>query len=207
MTIFDDAKIASFSQVSTMKSRVGKNKSATEGACHNFSLQWIADILGNTAGSASERMARLSKNSGGANLILQKMFGDRWQLEGASGADMLITQIHGLATKDVFAYKNYFEGEMLPGLKSCVGLGAIYSFWFNGSVVGAEGGGHSVAFYSTMHGGKLTIHFFDPNFGEFLIQSDEFVGFWHLLTSCYGPMQSHCMRQCTKTKAMTLGGR
>lgn len=207
MSVFDDAKIASFSQVTVMGSRVGKNKAATEGACHNFSLQWIADILGNPGGSAKDRMSKLAKNSGGANPVLQKMFGDRWGLEGAEGADTLITQIHGLATKNIFAYKTYFQGEMLPGLNGCVGLGALYSFWFTGSVVGAEGGAHSVAFYSNRHGGKLVIHFFDPNFGEFLIQGDEFVGFWNILTGMYGPVKHHWMRECSKTKAIVLGGR
>lgn len=207
MTIFDKAKIADFSQVGVMSSRVGKNKAATEGACHNFSLQWIADIIKNPNGAAKDRIANLSKNAGGANPILQKVFGEKWGGEGAEGADTLITQIHGLSTKNIFAYKSYFEGEILPGLSGCIGLGALYSFWFSGSVVGAEGGAHSVAFYCTTHGGQLTIHFFDPNFGEFLIQANEFLDFWHILTGKYGPLTNHWMRMCSKSPAIVLGGR
>ncbi len=207
MSIFDDARVASFSQVKVMGPRAGKNKAATEGACHNFSLQWIADIIRNPGGSAKARMAALAKNAGGANPVLQKMFGDRWALEGCNGADTLITQIHGLATKDIIGYKPYFVGELLPALNNCKGQGALYSFWFEGSVEGAEGGAHSVAFYCTTHGGKLTIHFFDPNFGEFLLQSNEFLDFWKILTSYYGRFKYHWMRQCSKTEILELAGR
>ncbi len=207
MAGFDDVKVASFAQVTVMGPRVGKNKAAIEGACHNFSLAWIADIIRDPQGSAGDRMNRLAKNAGGANPVMQKMFGDRWKLEGAKGADELITQIHGLLTKDVFAYKQYNINEILPGLRNGIGQGFLYSFWFSGGVVGASGGAHSTAFYATKHGGKLTIHFFDPNFGEFLFQEDEFLGFWNTLTGKYGPMQNHWMRGCTATKAVTLAGR
>ncbi len=207
MPSFDEMKIAAFQQVSVMGPRVGRNKAAVEGACHNFSLEWIANIARNPEGSASDRMAALAKKSGGANPVLQKMFGDRWKREGAGGADELITQIHGLSTKDVFGYKFYSASEILPGLRNGVGQGFLYSFWFSGGVVGAEGGAHSVAFYCTRHGGKLALHFFDPNFGEFLCNEDEFTGFWNALTGKYGPITNHWMRVCTTTKPMVLAGR
>ncbi len=207
MPSFDEVKLASFEQVTVMGPRAGTNKAAVEGACHNFSLAWIADVIRNPGGSASDRMASLAKNSGGVNPVLQKVFGDRWRLEGADGADELITQIHGLITTDVFSYKIYSEMEILPGLRNGVGDGFVYSFWFTGGVVGAEGGAHSVAFYANKHGGKLAVHFFDPNFGEFLFTEDEFNGFWNTLTGKYGPLTNHWMRGCKPTKVMTLGGR
>jgi len=207
MASFNDMKIASFTQVGVMGPRVGRNKAAVEGACHNFSLSWIADIARNPSGSASERMAGLGKRAGGANPVLQKMFGDRWSSEGATGADTLITQIHGLITKDVFGYKQYNANEILSGLRDNVGKGCLYSFWFSGGVVGAEGGAHSVAFYPGKHGGKVAIHFFDPNFGEFLFNEDEFNGFWGTLTNQYGPMRHHWMRGCGTTAPMILAGR
>jgi hypothetical protein len=207
MTTFNDTLIAPFEQVKVMGPRVGRNKAAVEGACHNFSLAWIAAIMGNPGGSASDRMAALAKNSGGANPVLQKVFGDRWALEGADGADELITQVHGLLTKDVFAYKRYIANEILPGLENAVGKGCLYSFWFSGGVVGAEGGAHSVAFYPNKHGGQLAIHFFDPNFGEFLITGNEFASFWGILTAKYGPMRHHWMRSCETTKPVILAGR
>jgi hypothetical protein len=200
-------RIAPFEQVQVMRPRVGKNRAAVEGACHNFSLAWIADVIRNPDGSASERMTALGKNAGGANPVLQKAFGDRWTLEGMGGADELITSVHGLRTKDAIAYKAYNVNELLPALRAGVGKGFVYSFWFAGGVSGAEGGAHSVAFYCTRHGGKLAIHFFDPNFGEFLFNEDEFAGFWSALTSKYGPMQNHWLRACAPAKPMVLAGR
>jgi hypothetical protein len=207
MAGFEDVKIASFTQVTVMGPRVGRNKAAVEGACHNFSLAWIADIISDPQGPANDRMGRLAKNAGGSNPVLQKMFGDRWGREGAQDADELITQIHGLVTKDVFGYKAYNMNEVLHGLRNGVGQGFLYSFWFSGGVVGASGGAHSTAFYATRHGGKPAIHFFDPNFGEFLFQEDEFLGFWNSLTKKYGPLQYHWMRGCTATKKVVLAGR
>lgn len=207
MATFNEMMIAPFNQVGVMGPRVGRNKAAVEGACHNFALSWIADIMRNPSGSAASRMAELSKRSGGANPILQKVFGDRWGLEGDQGADQLMTQIHGLVTKDVFAFKRYVAIEVLSGLKNNVGKGCLYSFWFAGGVIGAEGGAHSVAFYPTRHGGKVAMHFFDPNFGEFLFSEDEFNGFWSSLTTQYGPMRNHWMRGCTTTAPLVLAGR
>ena len=207
MASFNDMKIAPFTQVGVMGPRVGRNKAAVEGACHNFSLSWIADIMRNPAGAAKDRMAELGRHAGGANPVLQKMFGDRWGLEGATGADELITQIHGLITKDVFAYKQYIANEVLSGLCGNVGKGCLYSFWFSGGVVGAEGGAHSVAFFPNKHGGKVAIHFFDPNFGEYLLTEDEFGSFWGTLTRQYGPMLYHWMRSCTTTSPLILAGR
>src|SRR5215470_14132837 len=90
--------LAPFEQVKVMGPRVGVNKAAVTGACHNFSLSWISLVLNNPLGSAKDRMTALSANSGGANLVLQKTFGDRWDLEGSVGADDMMCQLNGVHT-------------------------------------------------------------------------------------------------------------
>lgn len=197
---------AAFAQVKVMGPRVGHNKAAVQGACHNFSLHWISLILGKPEGAAADRMAALAANSGGANPLLQKVFGDRWGLEGANEADDLMCKIHGLITKDVFPYSAYDQGRLKSALQA-VGTGFVYSFWFAGGIVGAEGGAHSVAFYVNKHGTNLAIHFFDPNFGEFLFTDTEFDGFWSELIGTYGPMKQHWMRSAVAGQKMVLGGR
>jgi hypothetical protein len=207
MALMDEYRTASFEQVTVMGPRVGKNKAAVEGACHNFSLNWISLILNDPLGSSKDRMVKLSANSGGANPVLQKVFGDRWGLEGASGADDMMCQINGLTTQDVFAYKVYDKGELSRGLLQGSGLGFVYSFWFAGGRIGAEGGAHSVAFYTVIYGSGNAIHFFDPNFGEFVFNATEFDAFWTELTGMYGPLKNHWLRSAKASAKVMLGGR
>ena len=152
-------------------------------------------------------MSVLSAKSGGANPILQKVFGDRWGLEGASGADDMICKIHGLLTKDAIAFSNYDQSRMKKVLEDGVGSAFVYSFWFAGGIVGAEGGAHSVAFYVNLHGGKVALHFFDPNFGEFLFNNSEFDGFWSELIGTYGPIKQQWMRSAVAGQKVVLAGR
>ena len=201
-------KIADFDQCDVMAPRAKnkRNAAATEGACHNFSIAWASLILRDANASAHSRMSALAKNNGNINPLLQKVFGDRWELEGARGAESLITQIHGVTCQDVFAYRSYNANEIIPNLKMRIGNAFIYSFWFNGHVKGAENGAHSVAFYATKHGDMLTLHFFDPNFGEFLLQENEFPTFWNFLTSMYGTVTGHWLRSSRLAKAIVLTG-
>jgi hypothetical protein len=201
------ALLAPFEQVKVMGPRVGVNKAAVTGACHNFSLNWISLILNNPLGSAKERMAELSKNSGGANPVLQKTFGDRWTLEGAEGADDMMCQLNGVLTTDAIRYGTYDYSALKRKIVNGFGLAFLYSFWFSGSIVGAEGGAHSVAFSVVQHNVTIAIHFFDPNFGEFLFTSEEMDDFWRELVNTYGPMRNHWLRSCVACAKMVIGGR
>lgn len=208
MSNLEKWKIADFSQIDVMAPRAknNRNAAATGGACHNFSIAWTSLILRDTAAPAHSRMSALAKNSGNINPLLQKVFVDRWGLEGARGADSLITQVHGVTCQDVFAYKSYNVNEIIPNLKMGIGNAFVYSFWFDGSTPGAPNGAHSVAFYATKHGDMLTLHFFDPNFGEFLLQENEFPTFWNFLMSIYGAGKHHWLRSASYAKALVLTG-
>jgi hypothetical protein len=196
--MLDKARIASFSQVAVMEARKGVNASATAGACHCFSLHWLSTILRNPGGAASDRMAVLGRGNGGANLILQKVFGTRWLVDGAGGAnaDFLVTQNYRLTTNDSIPYGAYNPDALAHKLtvNSTLGTGFIYSYWFNGSVVGAKGGAHSIAFYATSMGSRPMIHVFDPNFGEYLLTGDEFAKAFFELMGKYGPVRSPILR-------------
>lgn len=207
MPLMDQYKIAGFEQVTVMGPRVGRNAAAVEGACHNFSLHWLSMILSDPGGKAAARMTELAQNAGGANPVLQKAFSDRWRGEGMQGADDLMFQIHGLQAQEEVAFGGYGAAALTGALFPNVGKGSIYSFWFDGGVVGASGGAHSVAFYTNLMNQDTVLHFFDPNFGEFLLRSAEFGLFWNELTACYGPMKRHTLRSVTATKKVALAGR
>jgi len=78
MSLFNRSLLEPLEQVVVMQLRIGRNVAATDGACHCFSLRWLSEILRNAGGLAQNRMATISRGSGGANLILQKMFATRW---------------------------------------------------------------------------------------------------------------------------------
>ena len=190
-----------------MGPRVGRNKAAIQGACHNFALHWLAMILKDSLGSAKDRMTTLAAGAGGANPLLQKVFGERWKGEGADEADLLMLKIHGLTTKDAIPYGAYDLAALKRKLTPVYSQAFIYSFWFAGSIVGAEGGAHSVAFFCVQHNVTTAIHFFDPNFGEFLMTLQEFDGFWQELVATYGSMKNHWLREAFASAATGIGGR
>lgn len=196
--MLDKARTASFSQVAIMQPRQGVNAAATAGACHCFSLHWLSLILRAPEGGGSDRMAALGRGNGGSNLILQKVFGTRWVADGEGGnnADFLVTQNYRLATTEAIPYGAYNPDALAHKLKvnALFGTGFIYSFWFSGSVVGAQGGAHSIAFYATSMGGHSIIHVFDPNFGEFVLSGDEFGKAFFELMGRYGPVRNHVLR-------------
>jgi hypothetical protein len=197
--MLDKAKVADFSQVTVMAPKVQVNKAATDGACHCFSLQWLSLMLTDTRsaqGSAPSRMATLSKSHGGANLILQKVFGIRWGTDGMDNADALVQMNYRLKLQDVLKYDSYNLTKLAKGLSTQVskGGGFLYSFWFHGSIPGAAGGAHSIAFYVTRMGLMSVVHIFDPNFGEFVCSGTEFAQAFKELMQKYGPVHHHVMR-------------
>jgi len=198
MPLFNLSLLAPLEQVVVMQSRIGRNAAATEGACHCFSLHWLSEILRNPGGLARDRMATISRGSGGANPILQKVFGTRWGTDGMNGADFLATQNYRLLTKDAIRYGAFNLGTVRGKLIAAVGSGFIYSFWFCGSVVGAQGGAHSIAFYVNRYAHEYTVHVFDPNYGEFLCTGAEFTVLMTEIFAKYGPITDHAMRSAMR---------
>lgn len=207
MSVLSASKVADFEQVRVMSPLAKTSAAATQGACHNFSLHWCSEILANPGANGSTRMATLGRKAGGANPILQKAFGDRWSLEGQSGADDMMLRIHGLSATSVFPYSNFNPTSLKNGILGGKGKAFIYSFWFSGSRPGAEGGAHSIAFYCTSHGGNAVVHAFDPNFGEFVLTGGELPQFLAELFALYGPVNTHDMRSLAAGARLALGGR
>jgi hypothetical protein len=194
MSLLTSALIAPFSQVGAMAARQGRNAAATAGACHCFSLHWLSLILTNVNGSAKDRMSAVGADSGGSNPIFQKVFVTRWGTDGATDADFLITRNYKLKTADVIPYSAFNVPAVSSKVNAGVGSGFIYSFWFTGSVVGAEGGAHTIAFYANKAGGSTVVNLFDPNFGEFLVTIAEFSLLMGELMTRYGPGKNQILR-------------
>lgn len=192
---------ADFSQVTVMSGAT--NAAATEGACHNFSLEWLSLMYADSApGNADKRMAALAKNKGGAAMVTQMVFGNEWTRQSAEVADKGVAAWRGLEfTRDIVPYSAWSEGNFLQGIDKTDVSGLIYSFWFAGSAVGAGGGAHTIAFFRSMKtGGGTTgkadnqIFAFDPNFGECLSVEGEMPAWINAMLGNYGPCQYQWMR-------------
>jgi hypothetical protein len=198
-------QVAEFVQVNAMAGKA--NKAATEGACHNFSIHWISLMYENPAkAGANGRMAALTKGGGEANPVLQKVFGDKWSREGADGADYLMARLRGLTTAgDLIAYTSYNVSALKQEVDKTEIAGMLYSFWFDGSVPGAGGGAHSIAFFRNVasRGGKTgksdsTVVVFDPNFGECWVPDNEYQQWMGSLFGNYGPVKNHWLKGLKK---------
>jgi len=194
---------ADFSQVNVMQG--SSNAAATAGACHNFSLEWIAEMYKDASpGNAAARMTKLTKSKGSA-MVTQKVFTQEWTRQSAEAADKGVAAWRGLKfTRDIVSYGAYSQANFLQGLDKADVSGLIYSFWFNGSVAGAGGGAHTIAFFRKMKTGRGStskadnqVFAFDPNFGECLSVEGS-MGSWITdMLGNYGPCQSHWMRGFT----------
>ncbi|HQT85967.1 MAG: hypothetical protein B7Z58_11895 [Acidiphilium sp. 37-64-53] len=192
---------AGFSQVNVMKGSA--NQAATAGACHNFSLEWLAAMYADARpANAAARMRALGKNKGGAAMVTQTVFSNEWSRQSAAAADKGVAAWRGLQfVRDIIPYAAYTEASFLAGLNGTDVAGLIYSFWFTGSVAGAGGGAHTIAFFRKMKTGRGTtgkadnqVFAFDPNFGECLIVEGGLPAWVTDMLSQYGPCNAHWMR-------------
>ena len=127
---------AAFSQVAVMAG--ASNAAATAGACHNFSLEWLAAMYADSSpANAAKRMTALGKNKGGAAMVTQKVFGNEWTRQSAEVADKGVAAWRGLQfVHDIIPYSTYSQLNFLQGINSTDVSGMIFSFWFSGSAVG-----------------------------------------------------------------------
>lgn len=192
---------AEFSQVAVMSGAT--NAAATAGACHNFSLEWIAAMYKKAdPDGAGGRMAALRKQKGGAAMVTQKIFVNEWTRQSAEIADKGVAAWRGLQfAGDRVPYSNYSKESFLQGINTTDIAGLIYSFWFSGSVPGAAGGAHTIAFFrqmATRRGSTAKadnrIFAFDPNFGEFLMVEGQLPAWIDDLFGNYGPCNAQWMR-------------
>lgn len=186
-----DKLIATFSQVGVMQPLVGRSAAATQGACHNFTIEWVSFMFADKGvvsdAAAAQRMTKLSARRGAGNPVLQKVFNQRWAEGGQSYrmADGMMISLRGMKEVELtIPYESYDQKKLVGHVKTPKAAGFIYSFWFNGSVVGAAGGAHTIGFFRPVQGrgGALVptgdhVSAFDPNFGEYYIPALEF-NYW-----------------------------
>jgi hypothetical protein len=195
-----------FSQVDVMAG--ASNAAATAGACHNFSLEWLAAMYADSSpANAAKRMTALGKNKGGAAMVTQKVFGNEWTRQSAEVADKGVAAWRGLQfVHDIIPYSTYSQPNFLQGINSTDVPGMIFSFWFSGSAVGAGGGAHTIAFFRKMQTGRGTtgkadnqVFSFDPNFGECLSIEGDMPAWVNNMLSNYGPCNEQWMRGFKKS--------
>ncbi|MFK0572340.1 YopT-type cysteine protease domain-containing protein [Endozoicomonas sp.] len=188
---------AYFSQCEVMYGRVGRNSVAELGACHNFSLHWLRLILSDRRMLPKARMSKMKKNSGGANLLMQYVYGLRFSPNELIESDKMLLRLRGLkALNPTIGYSSYYWDDLFSHICWTKG-GFVYSFWFESrnKVSGAESDAHSIAFYRTSVGLEGFIIVYDPNFGEFHVIPEDFPSFWRELASVYGSFHSHLLRE------------
>ena len=181
----DHLRQAAFEQVTTMKGK--SNAAATAGACHNFSIHWASMMCLDQPRTPAERMKALGARGGEANPVLQKAYVDAFGESGRdwTTADNLGVAIRGLTRVEYcIPFASFDEAAFMKIVNAPKHDAMIYSFSFPGSVVGAGGGTHTIAFFRKLQGrrGQVSptgtqISAFDPNFGEYLVPSAGF-GEW-----------------------------
>jgi len=204
--------VATFSQVNAMAGLATTSAAANNGACHNFTLDWISRMIADdgqvTPALASGRIARLSQNNGAGNPVLQKVFGQRWVEDRNSyrEADTMMILVRGLKEVELAFDKVPFSGtQLINELTAPKGPGMVYSFWFRGSVVGAPGGAHTIGFFRRLRpaGGALVpadthVSCFDPNFGECHVHEANLVYWLNRMMACYGAPVRHMLKVVDK---------
>lgn len=200
--------IANFNQVSVMAGLGSNSAAATDGACHNFTIEWISQMKADggavSPAAASQRMGRLGVRNGAGNPVLQKAFGGRWAEGGSSYrlADEMMIMVRRLHEVELaFDYSPYDQAALVNAVSAPAGCGMIYSFWFAGSAPGAAGGAHTIGFYRDLRPGRgrlnptsTMISCFDPNYGECEVPEADFAFWITHMASMYGPMLSHMMK-------------
>jgi hypothetical protein len=198
-----DKLIAEFSQLNAMKGL--RAAAALQGACHNFTIEWISLMFADgevSDAKANNRMQQLSKRLGGGNAVLQKVFAEVWEENPSvyKFADKQMIAIRGLEeAKLIFDYEVYDQKKLVQAVRNPDYSGFLYSFWFPGTVAGATDA-HTIGFFRPMvaKGGKLLptnefISAFDPNFGEYLIPELEFNYWFNKLKAVYLGVINHHM--------------
>lgn len=192
--------IQAFNQTNTMAPRLGHSAAAANGACHNFTIEWLKLMFEtgatNLPAVAGQRMMRLAARAGSSNPVLQKVFTQRWQ-EGTNSytsADQMMISIRGLKEKALaLNYSPYNQRAIVNQVKRPRYAGFIYSFWFGGNA-------HTIGLYRTLEArrGLLVpandeVNAFDPNYGEYNFQAIEFNYWFNKLKQAYGGHLSHHM--------------
>ena len=185
---------ACFSQGEVAAGRSDRNPAAAAvGICVAFSIHWLRLVLSHNRQLPRDRLAKMKRDSGGIDLLMQKIYMDRWSLSEANEADQMLFRLRGLKRLDPLISFRAFSCERLVSTLTLTQGGFLYEFTFNSPVSGSTAS-HAVAFYRTSVGFEGFILFFDPNFGEFHVLPEDFLNFWWRHTAvCYSSPISHVL--------------
>ena len=198
---------ARFSQAEVVAGRTDRNPGATAaGPCVAFSIHWLRLALSHSRELPRDRLAKIKMDSGGIDLLMQKIYMDRWSPSEAYEANQMLFRLRGLARLDpLITFRRFSCTEIVSALTMTQG-GFLYEFTFNSRVSGNTVS-HAVAFYRTSVVFEGFIYLFDPNFGEFHVLPDDFPTFWwRHVTECYGSPIGHRLVQAEISDKDHLSG-
>ena len=185
---------ACFSQMDVMAGRTDRNPlAATRGGCHAFSIHWLRLVLTNARGLPRDRMAKIRRDCGGVNLLMQNVYASRFSPCEYFESDQMLLRLRGLMSLPPIFCPGYQQ--LLSQICWREG-GFLCSFTYHYDLRGfSEESGHSMALYRTSVGADGFIYVYDPNVGEFHVIPEDFPAFWwEFITGRYGPAQASLLR-------------
>ena len=202
--------VASFSQLDVMSGRMDRNPEAAQtGACHCFALHWLRLILSDSSESATDRLAKIKRDGGGLNLLLNDVYCRRIELCEMEESDRVMMQLRGLKTLcSMIRWGGYACASLIESVRLIKG-GFIYSFDYNvidDVLRGEDEGAHSIAFYSSP-ASDGSVYVFDSNFGEYHMTPRNLSPFWQMhLQVRYGLPNCHMLRKVGVDGRDHIGG-
>lgn len=203
--------VAHFSQLDVMAGRIGRNPEAAQtGACHCFALHWLRLVLSDNSELATDRMAKMKRDGGGLNLLLNDVYCRRIDLYEMEESDRVMMQLRGLKTlSSIIRWGGYACSSLIESVRLIKG-GFIYSFDYNviddEVLRGEDEGAHSIAFYSPSASDGV-VYVFDSNFGEFHMTPRNLSPFWQMhLAVRYGSPNCHMLRKVGVEGRDHIGG-
>ena len=198
---------AYFSQREVVAGRADRNPAAVAaGPCLAFSIHWLRLVLSHNRELPRDRLAKIKRNSGGIDLLMQKVYMDRWSPGEANEADQMLFRLRGLTRLDpLITFRNY-SGRQLVSSLTLTQRGFLYEFTLTSRTSGNQVS-HAVAFYRTSGGFEGFIYLFDPNYGEFHVLPEDFLPFWwrHVF-EYYGTPIGHVLVQAKISDKDHLSG-
>ena len=198
---------AYFSQREVVAGRADRNPAAVAaGPCLAFSIHWLRLVLSHNRELPRDRLAKIKRNSGGIDLLMQKVYMDRWSPGEANEADQMLFRLRGLTRLDpLITFRNY-SGRQLVSSLTLTQRGFLYEFTLTSRTSGNQVS-HAVAFYRTSGGFEGFIYLFDPNYGEFHVLPEDFLPFWwRHVSEYYGTPFGHVLVQAKISDKDHLSG-
>lgn len=192
---------APFNQGNVMRDRL-HNEAASKGACHAFAIHWCSLMHAGPPHilKAKNRMAALTIHHGGANPVLQKVYGNAYSEpdRDRKTANDLLVSIHGLMKTGIpIDLDHHNENLLVETICNPQYSAMLYSFWWKKTWDNEPG--HTIAFFRKLQFGRKFGHngvrhrdgngdmiiAFDPNDGEYWFRPTMLPIFFHQLERKY----------------------